>query len=570
MPSRWFNVIKVSPGRQDKVLEDIGNASEPDSRFYALVATSTLIACLGLVANSAAVIIGAMLVAPLMTPLFGISMGLVRGEPRLLGRALRAEIVGVFLGVGLATLFGSLPLALEVTPEMLSRTQPNLLDLLVAVLAGFAGAFAMIDERLSPTLPGVAIATAIVPPIANSGLCLAVGAFQGAYGSFLLFLANCLSIIIVSCATFIAGGLARKIPWAEKWGLFKRFGVPALGFVLVVILLTNALIKIVEERNLTTSIKNVISSELTQFPTTAMLRQNHQISQGKLFILATVRTPKVISPDRVKHIQAALSKKIGKETELIMRCVLTKDISATGATSEVTAENLNGSFLTNKVAPDVLKLQFAEQAIREILISRPELDLLDVDLLHFPRGPYILANLQGPRVLIPSEVREFEQKIQTRLNDPSIHLLVRCSVAVDVDTSGRILYGWSHLGKQDPAQKALRVQIEEAVREKFRRFSGLFATNVDAAPKDDSWQVRVEVEGARIISPQESAAIEREVSRELGREIKIFFWSKSQAMVTPEGYDSVEDFTKKRLEKQEEVKGNPSSSPAPAAGPGGK
>ena len=570
MPSRWYNLIKVSPGRQDKVLEDIGNASEPDSRFYALVATSTLIACLGLVANSAAVIIGAMLVAPLMTPLFGISMGLVRGEPRLLGRALRAEVVGVFLGLGLAALFGTLPLALEVTPEMLSRTQPNLLDLLVAVLAGFAGAFAMIDERLSPTLPGVAIATAIVPPIANSGLCLAVGAFHGAYGSFLLFLANALSIIIVSCATFIAGGLARKIPWAEKWGLFKRFGIPALGFVLVVILLTNALVKIVHERNLTTSINNVIKSELTQFPTTAMLRQNHQVRQGKLFVLATVRTPKVISPNRVKLIQAALSKKIGMNTELIMRCVLTKDISATGATSEVTAENLNGSFLTEKVAPDVLKLQLAEQAIREILISRTEMDLIDVDLLHFPRGPCILATLQGPRVLIPSEVREFEQKIQARLQDGTIHLVVRCVVAQDVDDAGRILYGWSHLGQQDPAQKALMEQIEEAVRKKFNRFSDLFATNVDAAPKDDSWQVRVEVVGARIISPREAAAIEREVSRELGQEIKIFFWSKSQAMVTSQGYDSVEDFTKKRLEKLEEVKGSPSSSPATGTTPGGK
>ncbi len=155
-------------------------------------------------------------------------------------------------------------------------------------------------------------------------------------------------------------------------------------------------------------------------------------------------------------------------------------------------------------------------------------------------------------------------------NDPAIHLLVRCSVAVDVDDTGRILYGWSHLGEQDPAQKALMVQIQGAVREKFKRFSGLFATNVDAAPKDGSWQVRVEVEGARIISPQESAAIETEVSRELGREIKIFFWSKSQAMVTPEGYDSVEDFTKKRLEKPEEVRGNPSASPATATTPGGK
>jgi uncharacterized hydrophobic protein (TIGR00271 family) len=573
MPQRLINLIKVSPEHQEKVLEDISSSSEPDSRFYAMVAASTLIACLGLVANSAAVIIGAMLVAPLMTPLFGISMALVRGEPRLLGRALRAEIVGVLLGLGLGTLFGILPLALEVTPEMLARTQPNLLDLLVAVLAGFAGAFAMIDERLSPTLPGVAIATAIVPPIANSGLCLAVGAFQGAYGSFLLFLANALSIVIVSCATFIAGGLARKIPWGEKWGLFKRFGVPILGFLLVVILLTGALVRIVHERTLTMSINNVITSELTRFPTTAMLRQNHQVRQGKLFVLATVRTPKVISPDRVKDIQKALSQKIGLPTELIMRCVLTKDISATGATSEVTSENLNGTFITEKVAPDVLKLQFAEQALREILISRPDLDLVDVDLLHFPRGPCILATLQGTRVLIPSEVQEFQQKIQARLQDKSMHLLVRCLVAVDVDAAGRILYGWSHLGKPDPAQKALMVRIQGAVREKFRRFDDLFATNVDAAPKDDSWQVRVEVEGARIISPREAAAIEKEVSRDLGREIKIFFWSKGQAMVTPKGYDSVEDFTKKRLEKLEEVKGlppSPAATPAAAAPPGGK
>ena len=574
MPRRIISWLTVSPERLDTVLEDINYGSEPGNRFYALVATSTLIACLGLVANSTAVIIGAMLVAPLMTPLFGIALALVRGETSLLGRALRAEIIGVLLGVGIATIFGALPLALEVTPEMLSRTQPNLLDLLVAVLAGFAGAFAMIDERLSPTLPGVAIATAIVPPVANTGLCLAVGAFNGAYGSFLLFLANSLSILIVSCATFLAAGLARKIPWAEKWGLVKRFGVPTLGFLVVAILLTHSLVKIVNDRYLTTSIHKVISEELSQFPTTALVRESHQISRNKLYVLATVRTPKVISPNRVKHIQEALSQKLAMPTELIMRSVLAKDISATGATSEATAENLNGSIVTAKVSPEVLKLQFAEQAIREILVSRPEMDLLEVDMLYFPKGPYILATLQGPRVLIPNEVREFEQKIQTRLQDPSIHLVVRSVVTEDVSAGGRILYGWSHLGKQDPAQKAVMVQIQEAVREKFKRFSDLFVTNVDAAPKDGSWQVRAEVVGARIISPEESAAIEKEVSRELDVEIKIFFWSKSQAMVTPQGYDSVEDFTKKRLEKMEGVRGEPSSpqgdAPAKEAAPGGK
>lgn len=563
-----LTIFQMSPKRQKVVIEGITVGSEPGIRFYALVTTSTLIASLGLVANSASVIIGAMLVAPLMSPIFGVALALVRGDAGLLGRAIRAEVMGVIAAIGIATFFGSLPLAVEVTPEMLARTQPNLLDLLVAVLAGFAGCYAMIDEKLSPALPGVAIATAIVPPLANCGICLAVGAYQGAYGSFLLFLANFLSILIVASATFIAAGLAQNVPWGDTMGLAKRFGVPAVGFLLVAILLTHSLIKIVRERNLTNTIKNVISKELSQLPTTSMTSMVHLTRKGKLYILATVRTPKVINPNRVKAIQEVLAREVGEPTELVVRSVLAKDIGATGTASQVTAENLDGAFSTQELTPDVLKTQFAEQALREILINRPELELMEVDLLNFPRGPYILATLQGPRVLIPSEVREFEQRIQERLKDPTIHLLVRCLTTVDVDDEGRILYGWSHFGKRDSGQTILMQKIENAVKEKFKRFPDLFATYVDAAPKDDSWQVRVEVAGARIISPKEAADIQEEVSRQMQREIKIFFWSKGQAMVTPQGYSSVEEFTRKRLEKSEVV---PSEAP-PAAeetAPGG-
>ena len=190
--------LRISPERLPVILDEINYGSEPAGRYYALVATSALIATFGLIANSVAVIIGAMVVAPLMTPIFGLALALVRADSKLLGRALQALTVGVVVAVGVSALFGSLPLALEITPEMLARTRPNLLDLLVAVLAGFAGAYAMIDEHLSPTLPGVAIAVAVVPPLANTGLCLAVGAYMGMSGSFLLFLANVLSILLVS------------------------------------------------------------------------------------------------------------------------------------------------------------------------------------------------------------------------------------------------------------------------------------------------------------------------------------------------------------------------------------
>ena len=201
--------FRITRARFEIVRRDISEGSEPGVRFYIMVAVSTGIACYGLMANSTAVVIGAMLVAPLMTPIFGMSLALVRGDTRLLGRAVQAEVVGVATSVAMGVLLGWSVGDFQATPEMLARTQPNLFDLLVAVLSGFAGAYAMIDEKISPALPGVAIATAIVPPLANSGLCFSIGEFKGGMGSFFLFFANFLSILLVASATFTASGMAK-------------------------------------------------------------------------------------------------------------------------------------------------------------------------------------------------------------------------------------------------------------------------------------------------------------------------------------------------------------------------
>jgi uncharacterized membrane protein len=124
--------LEITRERFVVVHKEISEGSEPALRFYILVAISTLIASFGLIANSTAVVIGAMLVAPLMTPIFGISLALVRGEPPLLGRAVRAEIVGVVAAVSMGFILGSLLGDIDPTAEMLSRTRPNLFDLFVA------------------------------------------------------------------------------------------------------------------------------------------------------------------------------------------------------------------------------------------------------------------------------------------------------------------------------------------------------------------------------------------------------------------------------------------------------
>lgn len=175
-----MSIRDITPERFNIVHSEISDGSEPALRFYILVAVSTLIASFGLIANSTAVVIGAMLVAPLMTPIFGISLALIRGEPKLIGRAARAEIGGVVAAVTMKFILGLLLGNIDPTLEMISRTRPNLFDLIVAVLAGFAGAYALVDEKISPALPGVA------RPLANSGLCLALGEVRGGIGSFLL------------------------------------------------------------------------------------------------------------------------------------------------------------------------------------------------------------------------------------------------------------------------------------------------------------------------------------------------------------------------------------------------
>ena len=160
-------------------------------RFFLMLTLSVTIAVMGLAANSVAVVIGAMLIAPLMTPIMSFSAAVGLGLGR---RAIQAAVV---VGIGsLWSLVYSIVLSrllpsLELGSEILGRTSPDIRDLVVAIAAGAAGAYAVAHEDVSATLPGVAVAVALVPPLAATGIL--IGAREGvlAEGSALLY-ATCL------------------------------------------------------------------------------------------------------------------------------------------------------------------------------------------------------------------------------------------------------------------------------------------------------------------------------------------------------------------------------------------
>ena len=209
---RWRPRAVLAPEDRQRILADLypeaGRAGRWWFRFTVMLALSVVIAVLGLSLDSDAVIIGAMLIAPLMTPIIGTAAALVMGWPRRLGQAGLAVLAGAAGAVGISfAVTYVLPATSQVlTPAVLSRTSPDLRDLAVALAAGAAGAYATAREDVSAALPGVAVAVALVPPLAATGFTLAIGREDLASGAVLLFTANLVAIVLIGSVVLVASG----------------------------------------------------------------------------------------------------------------------------------------------------------------------------------------------------------------------------------------------------------------------------------------------------------------------------------------------------------------------------
>lgn len=213
------NVPQIS--RQDRVglVERVQSSAEWNFDFVALMILSASIAAFGLMQNSAAVVIGAMLVAPLMTPILGLGLALVQGNLMLMKISAPALARGIVVALLSGIVIGLLHRGFdEPTREMFARTQPGLLDVSVAFLSGLAVAYAQSRPNLIAALPGVAIAAALVPPIVASGLLLSLWELELALGAFSLFLINMVAIVLASMLALFAVGIrqTKKQTWRAR------------------------------------------------------------------------------------------------------------------------------------------------------------------------------------------------------------------------------------------------------------------------------------------------------------------------------------------------------------------
>jgi uncharacterized hydrophobic protein (TIGR00271 family) len=202
-------------------------------RFMLMLTLSVTIAVMGLAANSAAVVIGAMLIAPLMTPIMSFSAAVGLGLGKRAIQAAFVVVAGSLWSVFFAVVLARLLPTVTIGSEVLSRTRPDVRDLIVAVAAGAAGAYATAREDMSGALPGVAVAVALVPPLAATGILLEADRLVLAEGSGLLFLTNLLAIIVSALIVFLATGV---IPTIRLCFQSSRIAMTTIGIVLATVM----------------------------------------------------------------------------------------------------------------------------------------------------------------------------------------------------------------------------------------------------------------------------------------------------------------------------------------------
>ncbi|MGC9318835.1 MAG: TIGR00341 family protein [Armatimonadota bacterium] len=419
----------IKPRRRREIYEDVAEQSQPGGAFYVMVALSTVIAAYGLIINSAAVVIGAMLVAPLMGPIFGIALALSSGNRRLLWTAIQSEALGILLAVGVAAVIGLVPLRLPPDTEWLMRTQPTLFDLAIALASGLAGAYALVDERVSPALPGVAVAVALLPPLAACGLSLATMRWEMAAGAMMLFTANFFAIQLASAAVFSLFGMLRvqrrrrraaQDDGADVGDFLRRFWPSIAALIVVGWFLGRTMLGLIAHERLAGRIEETLAREVETSAGARVSEFDFQRQSGKLRVTATVMTPRAFEPPQVEDAEEALQEALNRDVHLIIRSLISRDVDRSGAV-----------FITDRerelAADERRRRQFlstVSQVVSQHLQDVPGAELLDVHREQPDGEAVVTAVVRAPSAIGPEEVGRMQDALRREMSTP-LRLVVR-------------------------------------------------------------------------------------------------------------------------------------------------
>lgn len=291
---------------QDDIVRQARDMSSPNLDYLVLIFIAALLASLGLLLNSAAVIIGAMLVAPLMQPIVSFSVGVATGRLILIERSILSLILGVLLAGVVSICLGVIIPLNHPTTEMLGRGSPSLLDAGVAFASGLIGGYATARKNIPAALAGVAIAAALMPPLCTVGLGLAFGEPDLALGAFLLFITNIAYISLAALLVFFWLGMR-----PSEIARIRRISILFLLVVLSIPLLL--VFREVSNRALDSSrIETMLEETFAEGDVLSV----EIYTEEPLRVVATIRSSRPIDEIQVASAESDIEKRLEQDIQL--------------------------------------------------------------------------------------------------------------------------------------------------------------------------------------------------------------------------------------------------------------
>jgi len=324
----WRRLVKpIDRERRAEVQVQLRDASSPSFDFYLLVILSSIIAVQGLLVDSPAIIIGAMLVAPLMSPILGLGLASIIRDERLLRDSITSLLRGSLLAALIAFIFTFINRFLPFVPlhdipsEVLARTKPGPIDLGVALAGGAAAAFALAMPNISAALPGVAIATAILPPVCAFGIGLALGRLDIAGGALLLFFTNAVAITFAGSVVFYSLGFRNPSTGVQS-RLPRSIWISAGFTVLLLGSLSLFSYNLVKDANANRKIESVINEEIEKLQDVELVEWQSTTDGDTLNLEMVVRTPRLLSYHDSVVLQEAIAEQLQRPVAIIVNQIL--------------------------------------------------------------------------------------------------------------------------------------------------------------------------------------------------------------------------------------------------------
>ncbi|MCW6036638.1 DUF389 domain-containing protein [Spirulina subsalsa FACHB-351] len=326
---RRFIPQAVTEERLNIFQSELASEASWTTNYVVLIISSCAIATFGLLSNSAAVIIGAMLIAPLMLPLRGLAFSALEGDVPLFRKSVIAIVGGTLLAILFSWFLGAIVPIAGFGSEFQARIRPDIVDLGIALAAGGISGFAKVRKGVSDAVAGTAIAVALMPPLCVVGLALSAGLWDSAMGAFLLYATNLLGITLACMLVFIIAGYA-QVSHSITWAI--------LSAVFLVIPLGTNFLELVQKSRLESVVR------------TLLLRQTITIGQEDVTLIDTridwsTRVPIVylnlqaaidITPKQVLEVERFVSQQVGRELKFVLFVSQGKTVTADGVNLNMT------------------------------------------------------------------------------------------------------------------------------------------------------------------------------------------------------------------------------------------